>query len=39
VRSNGESRFQVKNVWFRYVRSWLYYLLFWRPPRRDVVSR
>ncbi len=35
VRANGESRFQVKNVWFRYVRSWLYYLLFWRPPRRD----
>jgi dolichol-phosphate mannosyltransferase len=39
VRANGESRFQVKNVWFRYVRSWLYYLLFWRPPRRPVVKR
>lgn len=34
VRANGVSRFRVKDVWFRYVRSWLYYLLFWRPPQR-----
>jgi dolichol-phosphate mannosyltransferase len=33
VRANGVSRFRVKDVWWRYVRSWLYYLLFWRPPR------
>jgi dolichol-phosphate mannosyltransferase len=33
VRANGVSRFRVQDVWFRYVRSWLYYLLFWRPPR------
>jgi len=35
VRTNGESSFRVGSVWFRYVRSWLYYLLFWRPPRRE----
>jgi len=35
VRTNGESSFQVARVWPRYVRSWLYYLLFWRPPRRE----
>jgi glycosyltransferase involved in cell wall biosynthesis len=34
ARSNGTSRFQVARVWPRYVGSWLYYLLFWRPPRR-----
>ncbi len=34
VRTNGESSFQVTRVWPRYVRSWLHYLLFWRPPRR-----
>ncbi|MCB0228561.1 MAG: hypothetical protein KDH08_01515, partial [Anaerolineae bacterium] len=34
VRANGESNFRVKDVWFRYVRSWLYYLLFWKPPHR-----
>jgi dolichol-phosphate mannosyltransferase len=34
VRANGVSRFRVKDVWFRYVRSWLYYLFFWKPPRR-----
>ena len=35
VRTNGSSSFQVARVWPRYVRSWLYYLLFWRPPRRE----
>ena len=34
VRANGVSRFRVKDVWFRYVRSWLYYLLFWKPPQK-----
>ncbi len=38
ARANGESRFQVKDVWFRYVRSWLHYLLFWRPPRRSAAK-
>jgi dolichol-phosphate mannosyltransferase len=32
VRANGVSRFRVKDVWFRYIRSWLFYLLIWRPP-------
>ena len=32
VRANGTSRFRVKDVWWRYVSSWLYYLLIWRPP-------
>ena len=36
VRANGESSFQVTRVWTRYIRSWLYYLLFWRPPKREV---
>jgi glycosyltransferase involved in cell wall biosynthesis len=35
ARSNGKSRFQVKDVWFHYIRSWLYYLIFWRPPKRE----
>jgi len=35
VRTNGSSSFQVARVWPRYVRSWLHYLLFWRPPRRE----
>jgi len=39
VRTNGESSFQVASVWPSYVRSWLYYLLFWRPPRRETPSR
>ena len=34
VRTNGVSNFRVKDVAWRYVRSWLYYLLLWRPPRR-----
>lgn len=32
MRANGVSRFRVKDVWLRYIRSWLYYLLIWRPP-------
>jgi len=36
VRTNGESNFRVKDVALRYVRSWLYYLLLWRPRRRKV---
>lgn len=35
VRANGVSNFRVKDVWFRYVRSWLYYLFIWKPPRRQ----
>ena len=35
VRSNGKSHFRIKDVWFRYIRSWLYYLIFWRPPKRE----
>lgn len=31
VRSNGESNFRVLDVWPRYVKSWLYYLLVWKP--------
>ncbi len=38
VRANGESRFRVREVWLRYVRSWLYYLFLWRPPRRRALS-
>lgn len=34
VRSNGESNFRVLDVWFQFVKSWLYYLFIWRPPRR-----
>lgn len=34
VRANGESNFRVTDVWTTYVRSWLYYLLVWRPQRR-----
>ena len=37
VRANGESNFRVQDVWFTYVRSWLYYLLLWRPPRRRAI--
>ncbi len=33
VRANGESNFRVSDVWSAYVRSWLYYLLFWKPKR------
>ena len=33
VRSNGESNFRVLDVWFQYLRNWLYYLFIWRPPR------
>ena len=39
VRANGESNFRVQDVWSTYVRSWLYYLLLWKPPRRGAVSR
>ena len=38
VRSNGESNFRVLDVWFQFVKSWLYYLFFWRPPKRATVS-
>jgi hypothetical protein len=34
VRANGESNFRVTDVWTTYVRSWLYYLLVWKPRRR-----
>ena len=34
VRANGESNFRVLDVWPRYVRSWLYYLLLWKPGKR-----
>ncbi len=34
VRANGESNFRVQDVWPRYVRSFLYYLFVWQPPRR-----
>ena len=34
VRSNGESNFRVLDVWFQFVKSWLYYLFIWRPPKR-----
>ena len=33
VRSNGESNFRVLDVWFQYLRNWLYYLFIWRPPK------
>jgi len=36
VRANGESNFRVLDVWPRYIRSWLYYLLLWRPSRAQV---
>lgn len=35
MRANGESNFRVLDVWPRYVRSWLFYLFLWRPPRRN----
>ena len=38
VRSNGESNFRVLDVWFQFVKSWLYYLFIWRPPKRATVS-
>lgn len=38
VRSNGESNFTVLDVWFQFVKSWLYYLFIWRPPKRTAVS-
>ena len=38
VRANGESNFRVLDVWPRYVRSWLYYLLFWKPNRAQVAA-
>jgi dolichol-phosphate mannosyltransferase len=34
ARASGHSSIRVGKVWPAYVRSWLYYLLFWRPPRR-----
>lgn len=34
VRANGESRFRVRDVWWRYILSWLYYLFIWQPQRR-----
>lgn len=36
VRANGESNFRVLDVWPRYVRSWLYYLLLWKPHTAQV---
>lgn len=36
VRANGESNFRVLDVWPRYVRSWLHYLLFWKPHRAQI---
>ena len=36
VRANGESNFRVLDVWPRYVRSWLYYLLFWKPRKSQI---
>lgn len=36
VRANGESNFRVLDVWPRYVRSWLYYLLFWKPQPSQI---
>ena len=38
VRSNGESNFRVLDVWFQFVKSWLYYLFIWRPPKRAARS-
>ncbi len=38
VRANGESNFRVLDVWPRYVRSWLYYLLFWKPTGAQVAA-
>ncbi len=38
VRANGESNFRVLDVWPRYVRSWLYYLLFWKPNGAQVAA-
>ena len=38
VRSNGESNFRVLDVWFQFVKSWLYYLFIWRPPKRATES-
>jgi dolichol-phosphate mannosyltransferase len=35
VRANGESNFRVTDVWSTYVRSWLYYLLLWKPRRAN----
>ncbi len=39
VRANGQSNFRVKDVWLRYIVSFLYYLLFWRPCARGSVRR
>ena len=38
-RANGESNFRVSRVFPQYIRSWLYYLLFWRPPGRRLPGR
>ncbi len=38
VRANGESNFRVLDVWPRYVRSWLYYLLFWKPNGAQIAA-
>lgn len=38
VRANGVSRFRVKDVWLRYVTSWLHYLFFWKPPAGNASS-
>ena len=32
VRSNGDSKFHVKDVWRRFLVSLVYYLFFWKPP-------
>ncbi len=34
VRSNGDSNFRVLDVWFKYLKNWLYFLFIWRPPKR-----
>lgn len=39
VRANGVSNFRVQDVWFQYVRSWLYYLFLWKPPRSAPACR
>ena len=33
VRSNGESNFRVLDVWFKYLKNWLFFLFIWRPPK------
>jgi dolichol-phosphate mannosyltransferase len=37
-RANGRSNFSVAQVWPRFVYSWIYYLLVWRPTHKANVD-